>query len=205
MNACIFSSQKSSGISLTDPSCLVQTNESDFVLNNAIFDCDNLKACNVTCPGPHKGFLNAVIERCGCTFEWYLHSKWMGGAFAFLIYTLMNIARVSFFSGVTRLLWKHIYPDRFTILATCDSEGSLITASKVNGVSHEDLINAIQSKSNGADREITKELHAKLNRCLRNFFATGVVLLLGSAVVNGMWMCALFFVSHSLTPSVWQE
>lgn len=188
-----------------DPSCLIQTNGSDYAITNAIFDCDSLKACNVTCPGPHKGFLSAVIERCGCTFEWYLHSKWMGGAFAFFIYTLMNIARISFFSAVTRLLWKQIYPDRFTLLATCDSKGSLVTTSKVNGVSHEDLIHAIQSKSNGADREITKELHDKLNRCLRNFFATGIVSLLGSAVASGGCVCALLFVSHSLTPSVWQE
>ena len=194
------------GVSLTDTSCSVLTNGTDFAIKDAIFDCDQLKACNVTCPGPHKGYLNAVVERCGCTFEWYLHSKWMGGAFAFFICTLMNIARVLFFSGVTRLLWKHIYPDRFTVLATCDSQGSLVTASKVNGVSHEDLVHAIQSKSkSGADREVTKELHDKLNRCIRNFFATGIVMLLCSVVAMGGWISSLFFVSHSLTPSAWQE
>ena len=201
----IFSSHNFSGIALADPSCLIETNGSDFALTNAIFDCEQLKACNVTCPGPHKRFLHAVIERCGCTIEWYLHSKWMGGAFAFFLYTLMNIARVAFFSGVTRLLWKHLYPDRFAVWTTCDSKGSLVTASKVHGVSHEDLIHAIQSKSNGVDRQTTKELHDKLNRCLRNFFATGIAMLLGSAVANGGWICALFFVSHSVTPHVWQE
>jgi hypothetical protein len=192
------------GIALADPSCFAHTNGSELVINDAVFHCDELKTCNVTCPGPHKGFLNAIIERCGCTFEWYLHAKWLGGAFAFLIYTFMNIARVSFFSGVTRLLWKQIYPDRFTVMATCDSKGSLVTASKVNAISHEDLINAIQSKSKDVDREVTRELHAKLNRCLRNFFVSGAVFLLGSAVANAIWICALYFVSQSLTPYVWQ-
>ena len=194
------------GISLADPSCSASTSGSEWIIKNAVYDCEQLGTCSVTCPGPRKRLLNGVSERCGCTVEWYLHSKWMGSTFAFLLYIFMNIARVSFFSGVTRLLWKHIYPQRFTVLATCDMEGSLV--SKISGTSHADLINAIQTRSkvtgDRVSRELSKKLHAKLDRGLRSFYVTGVLLLLGSLLANGAWIYALFVTSQSLTPHVWQ-
>lgn len=195
------------GISLADPSCSASTDENDWRIENAVFDCEQMGTCSVSCPGPRKGLLRAASERCGCTMEWYIHSKWMASTFAFLLYVFMNIARVSFFSGITRLLWKHIYPERFTVSATCDSEGSLVTtSSKVSGTSHKDLINAIQTSSKtGGDasrRNLSRELHAKLDRCLRSFYATGVALLLGSLLANGVWIAALAVTSQTLTPHV---
>ena len=194
------------GISLADPSCYVSTNGSDWILENAVFDCEQLGTCSVTCPGPRKSLLDEASERCGCTVEWYLHSKWMGTAFAFLLYVFMNIARVSFFSGMTRLLWKYIYPERFTVFATCNSDGLLVTSAKVSGTSHDDLINSIQTRSKaGVKNELSKELHIKLDRCLRSFYVNGVILLLGSCVANGVWIYALVVTSQSMTPHIWQR
>jgi hypothetical protein len=175
------------------------------MIKSAVFDCEQLETCSVTCPGPHKSLIDAISERCGCTLEWYLHSKLMQNIFAFFLYVFMNIARISFFSGLTRLLWKQIYPDRFTLLATCDSEGSLVTSSKVSGPTHENLIIAIQTRSKGAESsELSREFRAKLNRCLRTFLATGIALLLVSALANGLWLYALAVTSQSLIPHVWQ-
>jgi len=196
------------GISLAEPSCSANTNGSDWIIDNAVFDCEQLAECTVTCLGPRKNLLDSASERCGCTIEWYLHSKWMGTTFAFLLYVFMNIARVSFFSGITRLLWKHIYPERFTVLATCDSAGFLVTSSsKVSGKSHEDLINAIQTRSKAVDNNhtLSRELHTKLDRCLRNFYLTGFALLLGSLVANGVWLYALGVTSQSFTPYIWSN
>eukprot|EP00580_Thalassiosira_gravida_P018621 CAMPEP_0201663870 /NCGR_PEP_ID=MMETSP0494-20130426/5522_1 /ASSEMBLY_ACC=CAM_ASM_000839 /TAXON_ID=420259 /ORGANISM="Thalassiosira gravida, Strain GMp14c1" /LENGTH=991 /DNA_ID=CAMNT_0048142543 /DNA_START=479 /DNA_END=3451 /DNA_ORIENTATION=+ len=180
------------GLSLADPLCSIITNGSDWIIEDAVVDCEQLGTCSITCPGPRKRLLKSASERCGCTMEWYLHSKWMGSTFALLLYVFMNVARVTFFSGITRLLWKYIYPERFTLLATCDSDGSLVTtSSKVSGTSHEDLISAIQTRSK-ADasvntQELSRELHAKLRNCLRSFYTTGVALLLGSVFANGVW------------------
>lgn len=195
------------GIALADPSCFANENESDWIIENAVFDCEQLGSCDVTCSGPRKNVLNDASERCGCTVEWYLHSKWMGTTFAFLLYVFMNIARVSFFSGITRLLWKQIYPERFTVSATCDSEGSLVTSSKVSGTSHEDLINAIQTRGSKSDNNhmLSKTLHAKLDQCLRNFYVTGVALLLGSLLANGVWIYALTVTSQNLAPHIWHH
>ncbi|KAL9190088.1 hypothetical protein ACHAXT_007299 [Thalassiosira profunda] len=195
------------GISLSDLSCSADTSGSDWTIQNAVFDCEEMGTCAITCPGPRKPLLTVASERCGCTVEWYLHSKWMGSTFAFLLYVFMNIARVSFFSGVTRLLWKHIYPDRFSVSATCDSRGTLVAPPKISGTSHEDLINAIQTRSGVTDatgQDLSKELHAKLKRCLRNFYRTGMALLFGSLVANAAWIYALAVTSQTLTPAVWR-
>ena len=144
--------------------------------------------------------------------EWYFHSKWMGSALAFLLYVLMNIARVFFFSGVTRLLWKWIYPNRFTVLATCDSEGKLVT--RITGTSHQDLITAIQIQTSPpypkvgeseSPQDISKELCSKLGRSLHNFYISGLVLVVGSLFVNGAWVYLVIVTSQSLTPNVFGE
>ena len=133
-----------------------------------------------------------------------MHSVWIGKTLSLLLYVLMNVAQVSFISGITRLLWKHVYPEMFTVMATCDSKGSLVPRSKISGASHEGLIHAIQTRSipdgSADDGELSKELHAKLRRCLRNFSVTGITLLMVSLCANGLWIYALTVTSQTLTP-----
>lgn len=192
------------GVSLADPSCAASNNESKWVVNNAVFDCEQLGTCSVTCQGPRRRLLNAASEHCSCAFEWYLHSKWMANSFAFLLYVFMNIARVLFFSSITRLLWKHIYPTRFTILVTCDSGGLLVAPPGTRGSSHGDLMNAIQYGSD-ADDSTYHEIHAKLKACLRNFYLSGCARLFGSILANGVWIYALAVTSQALTPHFWKQ
>ncbi|KAL7456485.1 hypothetical protein ACHAWC_007981, partial [Mediolabrus comicus] len=143
------------GIVLNDESCSAEIGESDWILSDAIFDCESVPICSIECEQPRKPLLNTVCERCGCTLEWYLHSQWMGTALAFIIYLCMNIARVLFFAGLTRLLWKQIHPERFTVVATCNSDGALVTSKHVSGNSHQDLILAIQTQSKPVPDETT--------------------------------------------------
>ena len=195
------------GISLADASCLVNTSiESDWSIKTAVFDCEQLGTCSVTCPGPHRSLLDGISQRCGCTLEWYGHSKLMQSIFAFFVFVFMNIARITFFSGLTRLLWRQIYPGRFTVSATCDSDGAIVTSSNARGSSHKDFIIAIQAKSKGTeDNQLSREFHSKLSRCLRNFYTTGIVLLLVSVLANGVWIYALLVTSQSLIPHVWRN
>ncbi len=205
------------GTLLNDPSCLVEVDGSDdWILNDAIFDCESIPTCSIECELPRKELLNEASERCGCTLEWYIHSQWLGTALAFVIYLCMNIARVLFFAGLTRVLWKQIHPERFTVVATCNSDGALVTSSHVSGNSHHDLMLAIQTKSNRslddeADDEETSQdelsatLNAKLDRCTRNFYRVGVALLVASFAVNVVWLSFVFLTSRSLVPRVWQR
>ena len=203
------------GIALNDTSCSVEVDASDdWILSDAIFDCESIPTCSVECELPRKPLLNEVSERCGCTLEWYIHSQWMGTALAFVIYLCMNIARVLFFAGLTRILWKQIHPERFTVVATCNSDGALVTSTHVSGNSHQDLMLAIQTKSSNkkshdettssSHHELSATLNAKLDRCIRNFYRVGAALLVASFVVNVTWISFVVMTSRSLTPRVWQ-
>ncbi|KAL7434649.1 hypothetical protein ACHAXM_004243 [Skeletonema potamos] len=199
------------GIALNDTSCLVEVDGSDWILSDAIFDCERIPTCSIECELPRKKLLNDSSELCGCTLEWYIHSQWMGTALAFVIYLCMNIARVLFFAGLTRVLWKRIHPERFTVMATCNSDGELVTSKRVSGDSHQDLMLAIQTKSNTSrdeptsHHELSATLHAKLDRCIRNFYRVGVALLVASFIVNLAWLTFVMLTSRSLTPRLWQQ
>ena len=198
------------GIVLNDTSCSGEISGRGWILNDAIFDCESIPTCSTDCVPPRKALLNVACEQCGCTLEWYLHSQWLGTALAFIIYLCMNVARFLFFAGLTRLLWKQIYPKRFTVMATCNSEGSLVTSTHFSGNSHQDLILAIQTQSKSQEEkpshhELSAELNAKLNRCMRNFYRVGAALLVGSFVVNFAWITFVVTTSRSITPSVWQR
>ena len=202
------------GTSLYDSSCSVEVDESDWILSDAIFDCESIPTCSVECEPPRKAFLAEASERCGCTVEWYIHSQWLGTALGFVIYLCMNIARVLFFAGLTRILWKHIHPNRFTVLTTCNSDGALVAPAYAKGESQHDLMLAIQTKSNAAfdddedettsQHELSAALNEKLDHCIRSFYRVGTALLIASFAVNITWLTFVLLTSRSLTPRVWQ-
>jgi hypothetical protein len=124
----------------------------------------------------------------------------------------MNMSRLFFISGITRLLWKYIYPERFTVLVTCDSNGGLVTSSKDVYASHDDLFKAIrvrsvssrQKDSDDEERLLSRDLRAKLSRSLNNFYIFGAAHIVVALVATGVWVYIVVVVSQSLTPRVWR-
>lgn len=200
------------GIALREQTCSVSVQGSIWEIDDAIFDCEELASCDMTCDEPRRQVLNPATEKCGCTIEWYLHSQWLCISLALLLYFLMNVARVFFTSGLTRLLWKYIYPERFTVLVTCDSNGGLVTNSKGTSGSHDDLIKAIKLRSSSSRqtlqneelRHLSKDLRAKFSRSLNIFYITGTAQIAASFVACGAWVYIVVVVSQSLTPRVWK-
>ena len=199
------------GIVIQEPACLVSIDGDSWEVNDAIIDCEELATCEITCNEPRREVLTPATERCGCAIEWFLHSEWLGTSLAFLLYFLMNVARLLFVSGITRLFWKFIYPERFTVLITCNSNGSLVTTSTGLFASHNGLVKSIQKRSlssqqrsNEEERRISKELRAKLSRSLRRFSITGAVETITSFAVCGIWVYIVFMVSQTLTPKIWR-
>jgi hypothetical protein len=166
----------------------------------------------MTCSEPRREVLTASTEKCGCAIEWFLHSEWLGNGLAFFLYFFMNATRLFFVAGLTRLLWKYIYPQRFTVLVTCDSNGGLVTAPKGSDASHDDLIKAIQvrsftaqqSSNNEEDGLLSKELREKFDRSLSNYYMTGTVMITISFIACCIWVYVLILVSRSLTPRIWR-
>lgn len=197
------------GIPLEEPACSVSAEVNSWKISDFVFNCEELSSCDITCREPKRAMLSSRSEECGCTMEWFFHSKWLGTSLAFLLYFFMNIARVFFFAGTTRLLWKYIYPDRFTVLVTCDSNGRVVVSS---GSSHENLINAIQIRSfssrlkdEGNQSQVSKELSEKLSRSVRNFYVAGVAMLVLSFAANAAWIYLVVMISQTLTPRVWAK
>ena len=200
------------GIALQDQACSVSVQNSIREISDAIFDCEELASCDMTCNEPRREVLNPATEKCGCTIEWYLHSEWLGTTLALLLFFLMNVARVLFTSGLTRLLWKYIYPERFTVLVTCDSNGGLVTNSKGTFGSHDDLLKAIKLRSSSSRqtlqneelRQLSKDLRAKFSRSLNNFYIVGTTQIAASFLACGAWVYIVVVISQSLTPRVWK-
>ena len=199
------------GIVIQEPACLVSIDGSSWEVNDAIFDCEDLASCEMTCNEPRREVLAPATEKCGCAIEWFLHSEWLGTSLAFLLYFLMNVARLFFVSGITRLLWKYIYPERFTVLVTCKSNGSLVTTSTGIFALHNDLAKSIRRKSissqqrvNEEERNISKELRAKLSRSLKRFYVTGAAEICASFVACGIWVYIVLMVTQTLTPRIWR-
>lgn len=200
------------GIVIQEPSCSVSVDGSSTEISDAIFDCEELASCEITCGEPRREVLTPATEKCGCAVEWYLHSEWLGTSLAFLLYFFMNMSRLFFISGITRLLWKYIYPERFTVLVTCDSNGGLVTSSKDVYASHDDLFKAIrvrsvssrQKDSDDEERLLSRDLRAKLSRSLNNFYIFGAAQIVVALVATGVWVYIVVVVSQSLTPRVWR-
>ena len=96
----------------------IEVDGSDWEIADAIFDCEELTTCEMTCDDPRREVLAPATEKCGCAIEWFLHSEWLGNGLVFFLYFFMNVTRLFFIAGLTRLLWKFIYPERFTVLIT---------------------------------------------------------------------------------------
>jgi hypothetical protein len=108
-------------------SCIVQGNEHENFKQDAIFDCDVLVPCQVTCEGPHKNKLRKVCKECGCIVEWFFHSVWLKSIVSLLVFALMNASRQAFVDGLCRVLWKSLHPGTFTVSATCDADCNILS------------------------------------------------------------------------------
>lgn len=116
-----------SGTYLGRNSCIVQENVHENFKQDAIFDCDVLSPCQMTCEGPHKDKLRKVCKECGCIVEWFFHSVWLKGLVSLLVFALMNASRQAFVDGLCRVLWRSLHPGTFTVSATCDADGNILS------------------------------------------------------------------------------
>jgi len=60
---------------------------------DAIFDCNQLPPCEITCPGPNPDIIKMWSRHCACTFEWSVHGHVLCTIISVLVYTFMNISR----------------------------------------------------------------------------------------------------------------
>mmetsp|Transcript_3359 Transcript_3359/g.6107 ORF Transcript_3359/g.6107 Transcript_3359/m.6107 type:complete len:913 (-) Transcript_3359:38-2776(-) len=171
---------------LNEGSCQTEMHGKDWNLEDEIFRCDVLPACDITCNGPHRPKIESVTRQCGCTFEWYLHSAWLQSMLTFLIYLLMNASRMTLFEGLSRIFCKKLHPGYMTVLSTCGHEG--------------ELIHADASREAEEGRSEASKRKKYVERTIRNFQRLGVLMAICSILINIIWVYLLQKVKNSTKP-----
>ena len=200
------------GSYINEKSCSKSTfrHHSDWQIQNAIFNCDIIPSCYVTCNGPHRHKLNYTSKVCSCSIEWYGHSLWLKSLLTTFVFILINFSRVILLSGLHRVMWKKLHPSMFTVLSTCRAgTGSIISPKDTNLLKSFSRRNLFKDK-NGKDSIKYKEVDRKhgiqhlikknVDTIFFRFALTGYFMILFSLLVNAIWIAGLVKFSHSIEP-----
>eukprot|EP00586_Coscinodiscus_wailesii_P015898 CAMPEP_0172506782 /NCGR_PEP_ID=MMETSP1066-20121228/198223_1 /TAXON_ID=671091 /ORGANISM="Coscinodiscus wailesii, Strain CCMP2513" /LENGTH=816 /DNA_ID=CAMNT_0013283975 /DNA_START=430 /DNA_END=2880 /DNA_ORIENTATION=+ len=195
---------------LHSETCRTPTRTTD--LQNAIFNCDELPSCPLTCPGPHRPKLQTVTRDCGCMSEYFLHSSWLRTAVALLIFACLNASRAGIIEGLTRIRWRHLHPELFTVRSTCRTDGTFVdpTTNSAVGFWHHGgsgMVGASRDGNDDEEEEEEEEMSTLLKTRLANdiiprFECTGYAILIVALLFNLPWIYGLLVVDYSIAPSV---
>ena len=186
------------GSYLAEESCTVGMYGNNWQLSDAVFHCEKLPACDVTCKGPHKEKIRAVTNECGCTIEWYIHSILLQVALALVIYASCNVSRISLIEGFSRLMWKRLHPDLFTVLFTYKRDGEAILQKSSQGCGKcYHCSSAQKGKCRGGVKE---EVRSNVKRKIRFFQLSGVPIIIFALLINVPWIYFLTTTMNSTKP-----
>jgi hypothetical protein len=159
-------------------------------LEKAIFNCSSLPECDITCSGPNKQKIRQITKECSCATEWFLHSYWLHGILSLLIYILMNISRSLLVNGIARVFWRKLHPCVFTVVATCDQDGMIVTR---NTNQIQDLFRKNKNKHRNADNWRKNYIVKKeIDRNSILLQMTGLGYILGAILLNLLWIIIIF-------------
>ena len=163
------------GYYLSKRSCDIYDRQDEWVLQDAIFNCQALPSCDVTCDGPQKQKLRQVTRECSCMFEWFIHSLCLRMILSFLIFGLMNGSRVIFVDGLARVLWRRLHPGTFSVWATCDSDGVLLAPDLIDG-------------DENCGYSMKDEMKKQIDSSTRWFHLGGCMMMAGAICMNICWI-----------------
>jgi WW domain len=113
-------------------SCQQRTEVQAAVLENAVFNCSLLKPCLTTCTGPNEGLLRQATYESGCRSESVVHSGVFTIFVTVLVYVCLNVSRMLFMGGVTRLYWRSLTHEGFIYKASCSRTGKMVANARVD-------------------------------------------------------------------------
>lgn len=186
------------GSFITKKSCSVRTDDSEWTLHSATFDCDILSPCQLTCIGPHKEKLRRVSKECGCITEWFFHSIWLQTFISLMVFALLNISRLGFVDGLARVLWKSLHPGAFTVRATCDEKGKFMETSTLLHIEKfsVDTNHDKQSQLIRFNGEIKKQID--WNSFV--FRMSGAIMMIIALSLNAVWILLILKIPDATRP-----
>lgn len=129
------------------------------------------------------------------------HSYGLRGVLSFLIFLILNISRNTLVDGLARILWRNLHPGAFTVWATCDSSGVIVT-NKVKGNKSHHILRGTKRKKGRTNEHIEGERVASsqegftLSLGIKNqlewnsfkFRMTGLMMVFLSISLNSIWI-----------------
>ena len=112
---------------LAEEAC--QVGLTNATLEDGIYKCTELPDCHIECNdladehGNDQSDLYPYSRTAMCTAQWYFHSTILRIAFTTAIWVFLNLWRVLFVGGVTRVIWQFLNSGYFSYLATCSVDG----------------------------------------------------------------------------------
>jgi hypothetical protein len=168
-------------------SCDIDTESVQWRLDEAIFDCSTLPYCDITCPGPHKDRLRRITKECSCLTEWFVHSLCFRWLLSILIFGLMNSSRVIFVNGLAKVIWRRLHPGTFTVWATCDETGAIITQLGSDDKNEEGLHLDNNSNRKSIPANLVRDIKTTIERNSFKFRLGGFAAMFLAALMNLSW------------------
>ena len=168
-------------------SCDIDTESVQWRLDEAIFDCSALPHCDITCPGPHKDRLRRITKECSCLTEWFVHSLCFRWLLSILIFGLMNSSRVIFVNGLAKVIWRRLHPGTFTVWATCDENGAIITQLESDDKNEEGSHLDNNSKRKSMPANLVRDIKTTIERNSFKFRLGGFAAMFLAALMNLSW------------------
>lgn len=182
-----------------EDACQTTMTGEDYNLENAIYSCDALPICTMTCGGPNKKTMNFVTKKCGCTAEWFGHSIWLQMTLAFTIYVLLNMSRIGFVRGLSRFLVKYLHPGLFTYKGTCDRDGKLILGEEfAENKGGDDRKGGGDVEDPRGSKSFARVLKENLVELIPKFRRLGIPLMIAALCLNIPWIWLLNNVSKNV-------
>ena len=176
-----------------EETCTTTMEGQDWALKDAIYSCNALPICSMTCGGPNKNTLKFITKKCSCNAEFLGHSVWLQVTLALTVYITLNMSRIGFVQGLSKLLVKYLHPGLFTFKGTCDRDGNLLLG--------EDFAEGESIEDPQRSNSFQTVLREKLAVLIPKFKRMGLPMMIAAISMNLPWFWLLSNVSKNVVLS----
>lgn len=169
---------------------------------DAIFSCDPLPVCSISCNGPDDSIISSSAQMCSCSAEWYIHGSVIQVLLMCIIYLAMNASRSLITQGLAMLLWRQLHPPILECRLECSVDGTVLEADDSHIVECErghDPDGKDDQEEYDSRQSTDSMLKENIENELRHFRRVGYMYVLAGILMNVAWMATLPFVEDSIT------
>ena len=176
---------------IMEPTCQTAMVGEDWLLEDAVYNCEELPTCDLSCGGPTRPIMEHVSKQCGCMIEWGAHSIWIQLFLTVIIFVLMNMSRIGLVTGVSKLFWSSLHPGLFTFKGTATRDGELVVGREFAETEGEKEKQLEAGAEKGLGKRFGILIKEGLDKILPKYRLKGVPQVLMGLAINIPWIYAL--------------